>query len=154
MSLNVRSIVEEDLGAVESIANQFEYNSWSHAVFADCMKTGYHGWVLVDECDSIQGFLVVLVNDGQCQIMNIGVTPSCQRNGYGRQLLNFLLSYLQQQQCTQIILEVRASNLAAIRLYESMGFCQVGVRSGYYPQAGRREDALVYSLEISANGNC
>jgi len=46
----------------------------------------------------------------------------------------------------QIFLEVRASNLAAIRLYESEGFANVARRERYYPAgrvSGVREDALV-----------
>ena len=42
-----------------------------------------------------------------------------------------------------IYLEVRPANTAAIRLYESMGFRQAGLRPGYYQSASGREDALV-----------
>ena len=48
-----------------------------------------------------------------------------------------------------MFLEVRPSNRAAVRLYESHGFVQVGTRRGYYPAAaGGREDARVYVLSL------
>ena len=45
-------------------------------------------------------------------------------------------------------LEVRPSNTAAIRLYQSLGFQQVGVRRGYYQAVGGREDAAVLRLPL------
>jgi ribosomal-protein-alanine N-acetyltransferase len=45
-------------------------------------------------------------------------------------------------------LEVRAGNAPAIALYEGEGFVRVGVRRGYYPAAGGREDALLLRLEL------
>jgi ribosomal protein S18 acetylase RimI-like enzyme len=47
-------------------------------------------------------------------------------------------------------LEVRPTNLSAIRLYLAMGFRQVGVRRGYYQAANGREDAAVLRLELTA----
>ncbi len=43
----------------------------------------------------------------------------------------------------EAFLEVRPSNTAAIRLYQSQGFSQIGVRRGYYQAVGGREDAVV-----------
>ncbi len=42
-----------------------------------------------------------------------------------------------------MFLEVRPSNTVAIRLYQSRGFAQIGVRRGYYQAVGGREDAVV-----------
>ena len=49
----------------------------------------------------------------------------------------------------EAFLEVRPSNTAAIRLYLSMGFAQVGVRRGYYQAVGGREDAAVLRLSLA-----
>jgi ribosomal-protein-alanine N-acetyltransferase len=50
----------------------------------------------------------------------------------------------------EAFLEVRPSNTAAIRLYQSMGFVQLGMRRGYYQAAVGREDAAVLRLRIGA----
>jgi ribosomal-protein-alanine N-acetyltransferase len=49
----------------------------------------------------------------------------------------------------QIFLEVRQSNLVAQRLYESNGFNRLGVRHGYYPDRGGREDAIIYAKHLT-----
>ena len=97
MSSVIRSLVEADLDAVVSIADQFPHNSWSKRVFADCLKAGYEGWVVVDVQDRIQGFLVVSLNHKECQIMNIGVQPTEQRQGLGGMLLHHLFNFLRSK---------------------------------------------------------
>ena len=52
----------------------------------------------------------------------------------------------------EAFLEVRPSNLAAIRLYQSMGFEQIGIRRGYYQAPDGREDAIVLRRELAAGG--
>lgn len=48
-----------------------------------------------------------------------------------------------------IFLEVRPSNKAAIKLYEKLGFSEIGVRKNYYPVEGGREDELMFSCDIN-----
>lgn len=143
MSSKIRSLVKADLDRVATIANQFQNNSWSKDTFADCLKANYLGWVVTDEQEVIQGFLVILCNAQECQILNIGVAPEQQRCGYGRQLLEHLFNFLKTHPVKQILLEVRESNQAARSLYEKMGFQQVGLRKNYYPAVNGRENALV-----------
>ena len=47
-----------------------------------------------------------------------------------------------------LLLEVRPSNEKALALYRHFGFRQIGVRRGYYPAEGGREDALVMTHEL------
>jgi len=57
---------------------------------------------------------------------------------------------LAQQQRAQIMfLEVRPSNRAALNLYHDIGFAEVGVRGGYYPDGNGREDALVMARALA-----
>ena len=59
------------------------------------------------------------------------------------------LLVLIQSQANALFLEVRAGNVAAIQLYENLGFNQVGERPNYYATPWGREDALVYALDWS-----
>jgi ribosomal-protein-alanine N-acetyltransferase len=94
----------------------------------------------------------------ECHLLGIAVAPSSQRQGLGRQLLAAVMKEAVDRGCKTCLLEVRASNQAAIGLYEKAGFTLAGVRKGYYPAlqaetgtavAGRREDARLYSRSLS-----
>ena len=103
----------------------------------------------------------------ECHLHNIAIAPDFQRRGFARQLLQDLGQQAVARQCREILLEVRASNTAAIALYEHSGFRYQGSRPGYYPARGTdsttaqpatvtiantaaaREDALLYCREYS-----
>lgn len=80
------------------------------------------------------------------QITNIAVSPNARRMGFGRKILNALLDDARAKHCKTVVLEVRKSNLPAISLYESVGFCRVGERKNFYKNP--REDALIYEIGL------
>lgn len=150
MSSKIRSLNESDLEHVERIAQSFPDNSWTRGVFKDCLKAGYQSYGLFDaKTHDLLGFIVALVQDDDCQPMNIGVDQQCRRGGVGSRLLQHLTSYLSNQQVSRLILEVRQSNTAAISFYEAHGFLQLGIRKGYYPLDKGKEDALIYYINIT-----
>ena len=65
-----------------------------------------------------------------------------------RRLLGYLLERAAAAGMGEAFLEVRPTNIAAIRLYQSLGFEQIGIRRGYYQAAGGREDAVVLKLPL------
>jgi [ribosomal protein S18]-alanine N-acetyltransferase len=77
----------------------------------------------------------------QIHINNLAVHPDHRSRGYGRALLAHVLEAASDLGATSATLEVRRSNVAARRLYESAGFLLVGVRTSYYTNP--IEDALI-----------
>jgi ribosomal-protein-alanine acetyltransferase len=67
------------------------------------------------------------------EIHTIGVDPAFQGQGIGRRLLDALLDFADR---AAVFLEVRTDNAAAIALYRSAGFVQVGMRRRYYRVSG------------------
>ena len=63
-------------------------------------------------------------------------------------LLEHLLERAGGAGVAEAFLEVRPSNLAAIRLYQRLGFEQIGIRRGYYQAPDGREDAIVLKREL------
>jgi ribosomal-protein-alanine N-acetyltransferase len=63
-------------------------------------------------------------------------------------MLAYLLERGTAAGMSEAFLEVRPSNTAAIRLYQAIGFEQVGMRRGYYQAVGGREDAAVLRLTL------
>jgi ribosomal-protein-alanine N-acetyltransferase len=75
--------------------------------------------------------------------LNVCIRDEYRCRGYARKLLLYLLDRARSAGMYEAFLEVRPSNVAAARLYHSMGFEQVGVRRGYYQATVGREDAAV-----------
>ncbi len=67
------------------------------------------------------------------EIHTIGVDPALQGRGVGRELLTRLLEFADGG---AVFLEVRTDNAAAIGLYESAGFANIGLRKRYYRTSG------------------
>jgi len=90
----------------------------------------------------IQGFLIARCLPDEWEIENIVVDEKFRRSGVGSSLTQKLLAEARTASVGAIILEVRESNLAALRLYESIGFRPEGRRKNYYPHP--TEDAVLY----------
>ena len=81
----------------------------------------------------------------EAELLQIAVAPDRRREGLGRHLLEVSQALLTGSGCARLLLEVRASNAAAIRLYRIRGFQEDGRRRGYYGSAEGAEDALLMS---------
>ena len=84
----------------------------------------------------------------QGEILNLGVALRARRRGVGRALVRHLLAALAVTGVRSVFLEVRESNVPALRLYEGFGFQEVGRRRGYYRRP--LEDAIVLRAGIPA----
>ncbi|HLY51612.1 MAG TPA: ribosomal protein S18-alanine N-acetyltransferase, partial [Steroidobacteraceae bacterium] len=94
------------------------------------------------------GYAVMMIAAGEAHLLNLSIARGRQQRGHGRSLLAHLVRVAREDGARLLFLEVRPSNQAARRLYSANGFEQIGVRRGYYPVAGGREDAWVYSLDL------
>ncbi len=134
-----------DLAYVAALEAQIHAAPWTIGNFRDALAAGY--WARVGERDfRIVAYGVLMQAPGEAQILNLSVVPDARREGIGRALLRLFVADARSVHVQQIFLEVRASNIAAIRLYESEGFAAVARRIEYYPAATPdlpREDAIV-----------
>ncbi|GAC1698559.1 MAG: hypothetical protein PVS2B3_10440 [Steroidobacteraceae bacterium] len=99
---------------------------------------------------AVTGYGVMSTGAGEAHILNLCVGESFRCRGLGRQLMLALIERAAAAGVNEAFLEVRPSNTAAIRLYQAMGFVQLGTRRGYYQAAVGREDAAVLRLIIGA----
>ena len=81
----------------------------------------------------------------EAHITTIAVAPDRHRMGIGERLVVDLLLRARERGMVCSTLEVRAGNLAAIGLYEKLGYVRSAVRKRYYPD--NHEDAVVMWLE-------
>ncbi|MGH8506415.1 MAG: ribosomal protein S18-alanine N-acetyltransferase [Stenotrophobium sp.] len=121
---------------------------WTEGIFKDCLRSGYSAWVMTGTGDRVQGYAVMTMAVGEAHVLNLCVDPAVQQRGLGRMLLSHLMNLARAAHCTAVLLEVRRSNKAALRLYHSMQFEPVGIRKAYYPASDGREDACVLCHNI------
>jgi ribosomal-protein-alanine N-acetyltransferase len=145
--LEIRPMREDDLVQVFALEIEIYPFPWTKGIFHDCLRVGYSCWVLTMD-EQVIGYGVMSVVIDEAHILNICVSPQWQRRGLGEKLLRRLLKVAGQHGAETVFLEVRVSNRAALRLYEKIGFVEVGMRKAYYPDHDEnREDALLLSLE-------
>ena len=87
------------------------------------------------------GFAGCWISFEEAQVTNIALTAMQRGRGYGRLLMCALMRAAAERGVERMTLEVRPSNLPARRLYERLGFVEIGIRKGYYQD--NNEDAIL-----------
>jgi ribosomal-protein-alanine N-acetyltransferase len=93
--------------------------------------------------DIVVGYAIMSTGAGEAHVLNVCVSELYRCRGVGSQMLEHLLEFAKSLRVMDVFLEVRPSNTVAVRLYQSRGFSQIGMRRGYYQAEGGREDAVV-----------
>ncbi|WP_425459962.1 ribosomal protein S18-alanine N-acetyltransferase [Hydrocarboniclastica marina] len=136
-----------DLGSILSIERSGHAFPWTETVFKDCFKPGYDCWGLWSGGE-LHGFAILARQYDELHLLNLCIHRSFQGAGLGRRLLRYAVAQAQAASARCMLLEVRASNRAAIALYVNEGFATIGYRKDYYPAGNGREDAQVMSLNL------
>ena len=142
-TLELRDI--EDVLAIQAASP--EIAQWSLWDYDRVARGEMPGWVTESERGEIAGFIVARRIANDLEILNFAVRPTARRQGIGAALLGEALLWGSAFSAGQAFLEVRASNLAALRFYEQHKFQVTGRRPRYY--TAPIEDALVLSAQIS-----
>ncbi len=140
--IRLRRLELADLDEIERIEQASYPTPWSRSMFAsELAKPSSLSLGAVDGTDALVGYLVLSRYVDAWHVMNVAVAPERRREGIASALLRRLLDATKGDARRGYTLEVRVSNVGAIRLYERFGFRTKGVRRGYYTD--NREDALI-----------
>ena len=120
---------------------------WSEQSIASELENPLSLWLVAVEAGEVVGYVGSQTVLGETDMMNLAVAPEARRQGTGRALVLALVEALKEKESHSLMLEVRASNIPAQKLYASLGFSQVGRRPKYY--VNPREDALILRKEWS-----
>jgi ribosomal-protein-alanine N-acetyltransferase len=149
--LTIRVMHDADVVEVIGIERGSYQFPWTEGIFHDCLRVSYLCRVAV-QGQHIVGYAVMSTGAGEAHILNLCVREDSRRTGVGRQLIRYLLDQAEAAGMLEAFLEVRPSNAIAMRLYQSLGFAQIGTRRGYYQAVGGREDAAVLRLRLDEAG--
>ena len=120
---------------------------WSEKSIASELENPLSVWLVAVDGGQLIGYVGSQTVLGETDMMNLAVAPEARRRGTGRALVLALVDALTEKGSHSLMLEVRVSNTPAQKLYESLGFSQVGRRPKYY--VNPREDALILRKEWS-----
>jgi ribosomal-protein-alanine N-acetyltransferase len=144
MNPTIRPMRPDDLDTVVELEQQIFVDAWSRSSFEVEIANNRYSFPLVMEWKGvIVGYAVIWHFLNELHIANFAIHPSYRRKGLGRQLMEHILQRFPDAEFA--FLEVRRSNTAAIRLYESFGFRKINVRKGYYRDG---EDALLMVKDL------
>ncbi len=143
MTVEFRKLKLRDLTAIEEIERSSYPTPWSRSMFAgELAKPSSICLGAIDvEANRLVGYLIISRYVDAWHVMNIAVAKDYRRRRIATRLIERLFEVTSGDGRRGYTLEVRVSNEAAIRLYESLGFKARGVRRGYYTD--NREDALI-----------
>ncbi|MBV9576326.1 MAG: ribosomal protein S18-alanine N-acetyltransferase [Gammaproteobacteria bacterium] len=144
----LRTLFKSDLPQLLLIEKAVHISPWTEDTFKTCFSSGYIGWV-VELDKQLRGFIIVSQTGSECHILNLAVTHEYQHQGFGRKLMEAALMYAKKAGVGIAYLEVRCSNLRAIKLYKNMKFQLIGERKDYYPTVSGKEDAYIFAKSLS-----
>jgi ribosomal-protein-alanine N-acetyltransferase len=138
----------EDIDEVLEIEKSSFEDPWQRLAFESAVESRFSRSLVARGQDGkIVGYTVYWIAGPECHILNLAVHPEMRRKGLGSQIMDRILEDAKGFECEEVVLEVRRSNLPAIRLYQEYGFVPIGVRRRYY---SNKEDAIVMSLDLVA----
>lgn len=142
---DIRPMSKTDLDAVMTIEQESFPTPWRREHFEHEMSAP-HSFPFVAECNGIiVGYVCLMALFEEAQILDIAVAPEQRGRGMARLLMDHAISVARENDAEVLALEVRASNIAAISLYEMCGFVRTGLRQKYYEG---REDAVLMELSL------
>ena len=139
--LTFRAMTQDDADAVAAIEENSFVMPWKREDFWHEAKNELATYIVCELDGKIIAYAGAWVSFNQADVMSIAVDPEFRGQGIGTILFGELVKEVKARGATAITLEVRPSNTAAIKLYESFGLKSVGRRKGYYLDNG--EDALI-----------
>jgi ribosomal-protein-alanine N-acetyltransferase len=142
--ISIQPMTPADLDEVMPIEEASYTTPWKRSMFeADLQGNPFARFFVArdPEQGAVVGYVCFWKVFSELHLMNLSVHPGRRRLGIGEELGRWTLTWARENAVSLITLEVRASNEAAKRLYEKLGFKLVAVRRNYYRNPS--EDALI-----------
>jgi ribosomal-protein-alanine N-acetyltransferase len=144
----LREMTWRDIPALTAIEPAlFADDAWSErSWWAELAGRPRRSYVVAEQSGTVVGYAGVDCGGEVADVMTIAVTPAAQGQGLGAVLLHWLIAEARRAGAEHLMLEVRADNVVAQRLYAATGFATLTVRRKYY-QPGDM-DALIMRMHL------
>lgn len=145
VQLTADSADEAVLAEVDAIASA-AFDAPQFSAREELLRPWTRCWVAREGRRTL-AFLVAWHVADELHVLNIATCPTARRRGLATALMNTSLAYAREHRARLILLEVRRSNRAALRLYRRLGFTAMGVRPRYYADNGEDAVEMVLTLD-------
>ncbi len=140
--LDIRPMKLVDVDEVSLLERAIFPMPWPGQAFVHELNDGPTSFCLVARDGALlAGYLVAWFVYDEAHLGNIAVRPELRRRGVATSLMQRLLREAEARSVRRMTLEVRVSNIEAIKIYRRFGFKAISIRRGYY--VDNREDAFV-----------
>ena len=140
--MDFRYAKNSELTEVKAIEQLTSAYPWSDQLFDESINK----LLVITQKQDIIGYAVVALVAQQAELHLIAIHPKAQSQGYGQLILALIIESMPAS-IESFFLEVRVSNCRAIRLYQRLGFVQIGERKDYYRNGLGTEDAIIMARE-------
>ena len=130
--INIRNMTLDDIESVFEIEKSIFSVPWSKKSFESSISSKDTIYIVATIDEKIVGYLGIYILGDQSDISNVGVHKDYRRMHIAEAMLSYIFDRAKSNNVKEITLEVRESNVAAISLYEKMGFKEIGIRKKYY----------------------
>ena len=141
MGFEILPMTAEDIAQVAALEQACFSDPWPQSVLAHELENELSLWLVAKQDGEVLGYVGSQSVLDEADMMNLAVRETARRQGIAKALVCALCRKLSEKGVQSLTLEVRDSNEPAIRLYEALGFTQVGKRPNYYFHP--KEDARI-----------
>ncbi len=139
--MEIAKMTREEIPKVAELEKSIFSMPWSEQGFYDTLNMKNVIFLTAKEDGQIWGYCGIYLAADEGEITNVAVAPERRRQGIAGKLVQTLMEEAGAFGVRSFILEVRASNAGAIKLYQKLGFTPGGIRKNFYQNP--KEDAIV-----------
>jgi ribosomal-protein-alanine N-acetyltransferase len=147
LKIQIRWLIRRDMHDVLTIERACFEQPWTEEDFLSCLRQRNCIGMVAESDHRIVGFMIYELHKAKLRVLNFATAPDAQRQGVGKQMIRRLVDKLSQQRRSEIMVEVRETNLDAQFFFRSQSFKAVCVLRSHYDDT--YEDAYVMQYRLT-----
>ncbi|TWT55460.1 ribosomal-protein-alanine N-acetyltransferase [Thalassoglobus neptunius] len=148
LDVQIRWLIRRDMTDVIQIEQSSYGEAWTDEDFLTCLRQRNCIGMVAEHDQKIVGFMIYELHKSRLHILNFAVAPEARRQGIGTQMVLRLIDKLSQQRRSEILIEVRESDLDTQLFFKKQGFRAVCVLRRHFDDT--EEDAYTMRFQLAA----
>ncbi len=151
-NMQIRWLIRRDMDEILAIERgSFEY-PWTEEEFLCCLRQRNCIGTVIEDRMQVYGFMIYELHKSMLRVINFAVRPDVVRCGIGTRMVQRLIDKLSEQRRTEVVLEVRETNIPAQLFFKKCGFKAISVLRKHYDDTTEDAYCMQYSINPSNEG--